>query len=67
MGAGTLVDVFDPLDEGGEPIDGFASKLRDLRKRWDNRIVLERCSLAELYINGHLDVVLDLLPGIPSI
>jgi hypothetical protein len=53
-----LVDVLDPLNEGGEPIDGLAGKLRDLRERWDNRLVLERSSLAELYVNGRLEIVL---------
>ena len=55
---GALIDVFNPLEEGGEPINGLAGELRNLRKRWDNRLVLERCSLAELYVNGRLEIVL---------
>ena len=45
------VDVLDLPDERGEPIEGFTGKLRNLRERWDHRLVLERCSLAELYVN----------------
>src|SRR5689334_9651754 len=36
----------------------FRDDLRYLKERWDNRIVLERCSLAKLYIDGRLEIVL---------
>ena len=55
---GDLVDVFDLPNEGTKPIDGLACELRDLRERWNNRLVLERCSLAELYIDGRLEIVI---------
>src|SRR4051794_23456675 len=56
--ADALVDVLDPPYQGGEQFEKLAGELRDLRKRWDNRLVLERCSLAELYLHGRLEIVL---------
>lgn len=38
--------------------DSFADQIRNLRERWDNRLVLERVSLAEMYLNGRLEIVL---------
>lgn len=42
-----------PLQNGERLVHEF----RNLRERWDNRLVLERTSLAELYINGRVEVV----------
>lgn len=45
-------------DKALDRVERFRDDLRDLNERWDNRLVLERCSLAELYFNGRLEVVL---------
>lgn len=39
-------------------VERFSHDIADLHKRWDNRIVLERCSVAELYLNGRIDIAL---------
>lgn len=36
----------------------FCHDLGNLRQRWDDQLILERCSLAELYLNGRLEIVL---------
>lgn len=41
-----------------EDIDGICHELRNLKKRWNNRIVLERSSLAELYLNGRIEILI---------
>src|SRR4051812_48220993 len=41
-----------------EAVQRFRYGLGDLKQRWDNRIILERCSLAELYLNGRIEIVL---------
>ena len=46
------------VNETFDRVERFRNDLRNLKERWDNRLVLERCSLAELYINGRLEVVL---------
>ena len=45
-------------NEAFDRVERFQNDLRNLKERWDNRLVLERCSLAELYLNGRLEVVL---------
>lgn len=47
------------IDQPHEGIDRFRDDLRDLKQRWDNRLILERVvSLSEAYLNGRLEVVL---------
>jgi hypothetical protein len=54
---GYSIDVLDALDERANPFQRFAGELADLRERWNNRLVLELCSLAEQYVNGRLEIV----------
>lgn len=45
-------------DESLERIECFRDRLAHLKKRWDNRLVLERTSLAEAYRDGRLELLL---------
>src|SRR5688572_1158819 len=56
--AGVLGETLGLPDKFLKPVEGLASELHDLRERWDNRLVLERRSLAEFYLGGDLEVVL---------
>jgi hypothetical protein len=38
--------------EISKSINQFVNKLRQLVKRWDNRLILKRLSFSEAYING---------------
>jgi hypothetical protein len=53
-----LTDGLCIADESLKPIERLRDHFRDLKQRWDNRLVLERCSLAELYLHGRLEVVI---------
>lgn len=46
------------INEAFDRVERFRNDLTNLKERWDNRLVLERCSLAELYLNGRLEIVL---------
>lgn len=56
-GVCSSINVLFSSDHVLKPVEGVADKFRNLRQRWDNRLVLERCSLAELYINGRIEIV----------
>ena len=45
------------VDQSFELIDRVGHDSRDLRKRWDNRLVLKGRSTAEAYVNGDCGVV----------
>lgn len=47
-----------PVDKSLNRFERFRNDISDLKQRWDNRIVLERCSLSELYIDCRLEIVL---------
>jgi hypothetical protein len=53
-GAGGALGSYHPI----ERIECFRNELAELRERWDNRLVLERASLAEIYANGRLEILL---------
>jgi hypothetical protein len=57
--AGDLsVDVFGFSNEALKPIERLGRDLADLQERWDNRLVLEKSSISELYVNGRIETVL---------
>lgn len=39
-------------------VESVGNDATDLRERWDNRVVLERSSVAELYINGRIEILI---------
>lgn len=41
-----------------ELVESVTHHASDLRERWDNRLILERSSLAELYLNNRIEIVL---------
>lgn len=66
-----MTDLYEPRQAGAtfSDLGGLANKTFELiervgddsgnlRKRWDNRLVLERSSLSELYVNGRIEIVI---------
>lgn len=45
-------------DQALERVDRFRDDLRNLRQRWDNRLVLKRSSWPEAYLDGRLEIAL---------
>ncbi len=41
-----------------ERVECLRSDLRQVKERWDNRLILENCSLSENYLNGRFEIVL---------
>lgn len=59
--------VLELLDQCFELIEGAGRDPGYLRERWNDRLVLENASIAELYLNGRLEIVLyGDVPGIPN-
>lgn len=56
------------VNQALELVDCFGNESCDLRQRWNDRIVLERSSLAELYIDGRIELVLygDWIGGVQN-
>ena len=46
------------VDQAFKLVDCVGDEFGNLRKRWNDRIVLERSSLAELYLNGRIEIVI---------
>lgn len=40
-------------------VDRLRNELRDLRKRWDNRLILESADWPEAYLDGRLEIILE--------
>jgi hypothetical protein len=47
-------------DELRDSADRLRYSLAQIGKRWDDRLILEKCSLAEEYVKGRLNLALDL-------
>jgi len=45
-------------NENFEGVQRFRDNIRHFHKRWDNKLVLEHCSLREGYFNGRFEIVL---------
>ena len=46
------------VDELFELVESVTNQPSDLRECWNDRLILERSSLAELYVNGRIEVLL---------